>query len=105
MPLEDYLAPGEDVKFQSTANIKYGNKGYQVIVTNRRVLLYSRRGLIFKSDDVVTQKLDELQGMKYKEKGIIAKKGIIEIHGKTLMQLYGDSGEIKTLYQQLLQFM
>jgi len=104
MPLEDFLIPGEEIKFQSTQEIQYGDKKYRVIVTNKRIMLYARRGLLFKGDDVVTVKLDELQGIKYKEKGIIGKTGIIEIHGKTLMQLVGPANEVKTLYQQILQF-
>jgi len=36
-------------------------------------------GLVFKSDDVVTFKLE---GIKYRETGIISKKGVIEIQGK-----------------------
>ena len=105
MPLEDYLAPGEQVKFQSTGSVQYGGKTYQVVMTDRRILLYARRGMISKSDDVVTQKMDELQGVKYSEQGLIGKKGIIHIQGKTTMDLYGSAAEIKALYQQMMQFM
>lgn len=104
MPLEDFLLPGEDVRFQSHKNVKYGDTDYKVIVTNKRIILYAQRGLLLKKDDVVTIKLDELQGMKYKEKGLVGKTGIIEVHGKTLVYLTGPAGEMKTLYQQLLQF-
>jgi len=104
MPLEDFLLPGEDVKFQSHSNVKYGAADYKVIVTNKRIILYAQRGLLFKKDDVVSIKLDELQGIKYKEQGIISKTGIIKIHGKTLMDLTGPASEMRTLYQQLLQF-
>jgi hypothetical protein len=105
MPLEDYLAPGEQIKFQSTGSVRYGNSIYQVVLTDRRILLYARRGLISKSDDVVTQKLAELQGIKYSEHGLIGKKGIIHIEGKTRLDLWGSAQEIKTLYQQMMQFM
>lgn len=104
MPLEDYLLPGEEIRFHSSQRIIYGGQIYELIVTNKRILLYSRRGLIFKSDDVITIKLDEVRGIKYKEQGLIGKKGIVEIHGKTLMQLEGPAAEMKALYQQLLQF-
>lgn len=105
MPLEDYLAPGEQVKFQGNYGVQYGGKNYQVILTDRRILLYAKRGMMFKSDDVVTQKLDELQGVKYSESGIIGKKGIIHVEGKTRMDLTGSAAEIKSLYQQMMQFM
>lgn len=105
MPLEDYLAPGEQVKFQSTIGVHHGGKSYQVILTDRRILLYAKRGMLIKNDDVVTSKLDELQGVKYTEQGIIGKKGIIHLDGKTRMDLWGSAAEIKALYQQMMQFM
>ena len=105
MVLSDHLLPGEDIRFQSKSLVEYGGSKYQVIVTNKRIILYARRGLVFKSDDVVTFKLEDVQGIKYKEKGIIGKKGIIEIHSKTLATLSGPASEMKSLYQQLLGFL
>ena len=104
MPLEDFLIPGEEIRFQSYQKVRYGAKDYQVIVTNKRLLLYARRGTLFKKDDVVSISLGELQGVKYKEQGILRKKGILEVHGKTLVRLFGRADEMKTLYQQLMQF-
>lgn len=105
MPLEDYLAPGERVKFQSSANVGYEGKPYRVVLTDKRILLYAKRGMLIKSDDVVTQKLNELQGVKYREQGVIGKKGIIQIQGKTLIDLVGSASEVKALYRQMMQFM
>jgi hypothetical protein len=61
--------------------------------------------MMFKSDDVVTQKLDELQEVKYSEQGILEKRGIIQLEGRTKMDLRGSATEIKALYQQMMQFM
>jgi hypothetical protein len=105
VPLEDYLAPGEQVKFQSTGSVRYGKSIYHVVLTDRRILLYARRGMMFKSDEVVTQKLDELQEVKYSEQGIIDKRGVIQLEGRTRMDLRGSAAEIKALYQQMMQFM
>ena len=106
MPLEDYLMPSEQVKFQSSFGVHFGNKEYQVVVTDKRILLYARRGMIAKSDDIVTQKLDQLKGIKYSEQGLIGKKGIIKIQSeKTEMDLWGSAAEVKALYQQMMQFM
>ncbi len=76
-----------------------------MILTDRRLLLYAQRGVLFKNDDVVTQKLDELQGIKYSEEGIIDRKGTIRIEGKTRMDLEGSAKEMKVLYQQMMQFL
>jgi hypothetical protein len=105
MALEDYLIPGEEIKYQSGESlVKYGGKDYKLILTNKRILLYNSRGLVVKKDDVITQKLEELQGVKYKEKGLISKEGLIEIQGKTLIQLSGHAASMKALYQQIMQF-
>jgi hypothetical protein len=98
--------PGEEIRFQSSRSVRYGNKRYQVILSDRRILLFAERGMLFKNDDVVTQKLDDLQGVKYSEQGVIGKKGIIRVQGfKTELDLTGPAEEIKTLYQQMMQFM
>lgn len=98
--------PGEEIRFHSTRAVRYGNKRYQVILSDRRILLFAERGMLFKSDDVVSQKLEDLQGVKYSEQGIIAKKGTIRVQGfKTELDLSGPAAEIKTLYQQMMQFM
>lgn len=105
MPLEDYLMPGEQIKLHSDVNLEYSGKKYELVLTDRRVLLYNKRGLVVKKDDVVTQKLEELNGVKYKEKGLINKMGVLEIQGKTKMDLEGPAAAVKALYQQLMQFM
>lgn len=106
MTLRDYLMPGEEVKFSSRRNVRYGTKHYQVILSDRRMLLYAQRGTLFKNDDVVVQRLDDLQGVKYTEEGIIAKRGVIRVLGfKSEMDLSGPAEEIKTLYQQMMRFM
>jgi len=106
MPLEDFLMPAEQIKFQSDHGVHYAGKVYQVILTDKRILLYAKRGMMFKSDDIVTQKLDDLQGVKYQEEGVFEKKGTIKVQTmKTEMDLAGPAAEIKALYQQMMQFM
>ncbi|MEM3602769.1 MAG: hypothetical protein QXN87_08880 [Candidatus Bathyarchaeia archaeon] len=75
-----------------------------MLTTNKRLLLYAKRGLLIKSDDVVSVKQEELHGVKYKERGLIHKTGILEVHGKKLIQLEGSPAEMKALYRQILQF-
>lgn len=60
--------------------------------------------MVFKGDDVVSQKLDELQGVKYKESGMLIKTGILVVEGKTQMQLLGSCAEMRALCQQVMQF-
>ena len=106
MTLRDYLMPGEEIRFRSSRDVHYGGKRYEVLLSDRRILLFARRGALFKSDDVVSQKLMDLQGVKYSEKGVFDKKGTIHFQSmKTEMDLSGPAEEIKTLYQQIMQFM
>jgi hypothetical protein len=97
--------PGEQTRFHSTGGVRFGAKHYHVILTDRRLLLYAQRGVLFKNDEVIAQKLEELQGVKYSEEGIIEKRGIIRIEGKTHMDLEGSAKEMKALYQQMMQFL
>jgi hypothetical protein len=98
--------PGEEIRFQSSRPVRYGAKSYHVILSDRRILLYARRGALFKNDDLVSQKLADLQGVKYSEHGLVGKKGIIHVQSlRTEMDLSGPAEEIKTLYQQMMQFM
>jgi len=51
MAIEDYLTPGEEIRFSSSTKMRYGEKQYQVFITNKRLIMYARRGKIIKSDD------------------------------------------------------
>lgn len=105
MPVEDYLMPTEEIKVSGSGLVNFSGKMYQILVTNKRILLYARRGMISKSDDVVTTKLEELHDIKYRESGMVSKKGTIILQTeKTIMELYGPAAEIKAVYQQVMQF-
>lgn len=98
--------PGEEVRFQSGRRVRFGAKHYRVILSDRRILLYAQRGMLFRNDDVVTQRLADLQGVKYSEKGFIDRQGIIRVQSmRTEMDLTGPAEEIKALYQQMMEFM
>lgn len=105
MPLEDYLMPNENIRYQSEFKVQYGDKFYVVILTDIRLILYARRGLIFKGDDVVTEAIRDVQGIKYKETGMIVKTAHLIVQSKTIIDLTGNQGAIKALYQRLLPFL
>lgn len=105
MPIEDYLLPNENIRFQSDGDIAYGTKKYEVILTDKRLILFARRGLIFKNDDVISDTISEIQGIKYKERGRLFKKSFIEIYGRSKIRLEGEKKSMLTLYQRLLPFL
>ena len=70
MPLQDYLLPLENVKFYSKTSVLYGSKRYNVLITDKRLILFAQRGYILRSDDIVSERLDRLQGLEYSEKAL-----------------------------------
>ena len=102
MGLEDYLLPGEEIRYQSAEEVKYGGQKYKVIITNKRLLLYARRGLILKRDDIISEKIEDIQTLRFKEEGIILKEGIIEVVTKTRKwQMRGKADSMKALFLAL----
>lgn len=106
MPLEDFLFPNENIKYQSPWEITYGDERYGFYITNERLLLYKRTGLIFKSDKVVAERLADVQTMDYKEKGIFSKRATLIIHTnvKEMAPLEGKPSDIKKIWQELQQY-
>lgn len=93
--------------------VQYVGKDYQVIITDRKFILFSRTeevslspvGGIVKTgkDEVVSQQLNDITKLSYKEKGFIGKKGIITIEGKTDYALMAATREMKQLHDILKQ--
>lgn len=104
MPLDEFMMPGEEIKYSSPPGLIYGGKTYELIVTDKRLLLYGRRGKVFKKDDLVSQKVEEVQNITYKENGMLRKEGVLQIIAKTKFTLTGRPSVVKAIYQQILQF-
>lgn len=104
MPVEDFLMPGETVHFR-VPDIKYGDRDYELIITNKRVILYARRGLIFKKDDFIAMKMTDIQNIMYREEGLISKKGVllIDLYDRRI-SLYGSAGAMKAAYQNIMNW-
>jgi len=111
MGLDEYLLPGEEIRFQSPTEVEYGGEKYTLYLTNKRLILYKQKGLgpitlgPFKRDLIVTEKIKDIEALRYKEEGIIAKKGIIEINTKTRkFFISGKASQMKALYQALQEY-
>ena len=68
MPLEDFLAPGENIRFRSPEPVEYQGDLYDFYITDRRLIWHKRVGLIFKSDKLVTKNIGDIEGIKYERK-------------------------------------
>ena len=101
MPLKDFLLPEEQVKFVCRRDIEYANKKYDLFITNKRNLLYRESGFISKSEDVVCEKIERLQGLEYKEKGGLLNLAKISINGGIKLDIKGPSNEVRDMFKIL----
>jgi hypothetical protein len=99
MPLADFLLPSENIEFISDDEASFGDKKYKVIITDRRFMLYSRRGLFFRSDDMVSKRLDSIRELQYKERGFLFGTATISILSDTRIDLGGPPSRMKPLFQ------
>src|SRR5690348_13934437 len=101
MPLQDFLIPLENIKFQSKNLIRYAGKKYKVVTTDKRFILYAQRGHFLKSDDIISERLDRLNGLEYSEKGLMFREARISIQGTTKMNVHGPISELKPLFRTM----
>jgi len=84
--------------FRTKTKLKCTEKKYNIIITNFRVLLYSERGRIFKSPDVISERLESIYGIEYKEEGIFFKTSKIRIQGGIRFEISGPLSEVKPVF-------
>ncbi|MEM2140778.1 MAG: hypothetical protein QXJ74_03995 [Nitrososphaera sp.] len=98
MALADFILPSENIEFMSDDDVLFGEKRYRVIVTDRRFMLYSRRGLLFRSDDMISKRLDSISELQYKEKGFLLGTATISVLSDTKLDLAGSPSKMKPLF-------
>ncbi len=101
MPIEDFLVPGEQIKFVCKYGIEYANKKYNLFITNKRILLHKKRGIFNKCEDVICEKVERLEGLEYKEKGGLSNLAKISIKGGIKIDIKGPIKEVKNMFQIL----
>ena len=100
--LHDFLLPAENVRFSSNDYIaEYSEKKYRVLVTDKRLILYAQRGMLLKSDDVISEKLESLHGLKYLERGTFFRTAVISVQGSIRLDIRGSPSHLKPLYHSL----
>jgi hypothetical protein len=105
MVLQDFLFPEEVVKYQSTNYLTYGDVGYSIYITNRRLIGHKQAGLLFKKDNVFSVALQEVLHLDYREEGRISKKGILHIQTKDQKyDVQGSPNDVKALWKEMQKF-
>jgi hypothetical protein len=103
--LTDFLYPGETVIFQS-GKVKTLNDVFFFYITDQRILLHRRRGVMFKKDRIVAERLEDVRTMHYTEVGVLRKKGVlrIETFSKKMEPITGKVSDIKAIWQEMQKY-
>jgi len=103
--LEDFLFPGEVIKFQS-GKVRTLNDRFYFYITDKRILLHKRRGVVFKKDRVITERIEDIRTLYYDEKGLVKKKGVLRIDtvSKKMEPIEGKVPDIKAIWQELQRY-
>ncbi len=106
MVLEDFLLPGEAVMFQSPKKVRAYNASFEFYITDQRILLYRRRGVVLKKDTIIAERIEDINTLHYDEKGIMKKKGVLTIEtiSKKMGPLEGRIPDIKAIWQELHKY-
>ena len=105
MVLEDFLFPGEIVVFQS-GRVKTLNDRFDFYITDQRILLYRRRGVVLKKDRVIAERIEDIRTLHYDERGIVKKKGVLRIEtmSKKMEPIEGKVSDMKAIWQELQKY-
>ena len=105
MVLNDFLCPGETVVFQS-GKVYTLNEHFDLYITDQRILLYRRRGVLFKKDRIIAERLEDIRTLQYTERGVMRKRGILRIEtlSKKMEPIVGKVADIKAIWQEMQKY-
>jgi hypothetical protein len=105
MALEELLLPGEAILYRSPCKVKLGSEKYELITTDKRFILYRRKGILLKHEEFKASSIPEITGISYKEQGAFPKKGIVQVNlGGKVMTYSGRASPMKTVYSELQRY-
>lgn len=106
MVLEDFLLPGEVIIFQSPRKVRAYNVSFDFLITDQRILLYRRRGILLRKDTIIAERIEDIRTLNYDEKGIVKKKGVLRIETMSmkLEPIEGKVPDIKAIWQELHKY-
>ena len=105
MVLSEFLYPGETIVFQSRM-IQSLHDNFFLYITDQRILLYRRRGVLFKKDRIIAERIEDIRSMQYGEMGVMRKKGILRIdtYSKKMDPIVGKVEDIKAIWQEMQKY-
>ena len=104
--LTDFLYPGETIVFQS-GKIESLNDNFFFYITDQRIILYRRRGVFFKKDRIIAERIEDIRTMQYGERGIFRTWGIvrIETYSKKMAPIVGKVVDVKAIWQEMQKYL
>jgi len=104
--LKDFLFPGEDIRFQSPRRVRTHDDLFEFYITDHRILLYKRRGVVLKKDTIIAERLEDIRTLHYHEKGLLKKRGVLHIEtlSKKMEPIEGRAPNIKAIWQELQKY-
>ena len=97
--IEKFLMPNEMAKYATKGSLYVGGEnGLKGYVTNNRVIFYTSKGLIFKSDRLNEIPLDQIKSFRMVEEGIVFKKIHLQLND---LKITGDRSDILDLYRAI----
>ncbi|MDG6223342.1 MAG: hypothetical protein IAX21_03260 [Candidatus Bathyarchaeota archaeon] len=105
MVLSDFLYPDETIVFQSR-KIESLNDNFFFYITDQRILLHRRRGVMFKKDRIISERLENISTMQYTEVGVLRKKGVLRIdtYSKKMDPIVGNVSDVKAIWQEMQKY-
>ena len=103
--LKDFLYPDETIVFQS-GKIASLDDVFFFYITDQRILLHRRRGVLVKKDRIIAERIEDIRTMHYGEKGIVRRRGVlrIETYSKKMEPIVGKVADIKAIWQEMQKY-
>lgn len=99
LKIEKYLVPNEVATFATRGSLYVGGEeGLRGYVTNNRVMFYTSKGLVFKSDRLHEIPLKEIKYVKIIEEGLVFKVMYLQVND---LKIKGDRSDILDLYKAI----
>jgi hypothetical protein len=97
--IEKYLIPNEIATYATKGSLYVGGEqGLKGYVTNNRVIFYSSKGLLFKSDRLIELQLKEIKLFKIIEEGLVFKSMHLQLD---TLRIKGERSDILALYRAI----
>ncbi|MDH5438437.1 MAG: hypothetical protein OEX76_06005 [Candidatus Bathyarchaeota archaeon] len=103
--LKDFLLPNEAIRYRSPGKIRYLGDKFYFCITNQRMLVYRRRGKVFKKDRIIAERLEAIENLSYNERGLVRKKGFLGVQTESKRMFFeGKIPDVKGIWQELQKY-